>query len=462
MVLAIDVGTTTLKAAFIDSGGRVASSVKLSMELDGLLCSEASRWIDLICQASRTLCPQGGAQPGGDVDAIVVDGNGPTLVPWPDTKARLWLDRRAQEESAQASNAADFFIDSSFMIPKIMRLKRKERPVYDNARWFFGSQDYVNFILTGIPSTLMPLEGLEKWYWNDSLLEALELDKSKFPPFVRMGTEIGKLTGQMAKMMGLREGTSVIAGCPDFVTSILGTNTMEPGLICDRSGTSEGINLCSSLPSDDSRLMCYRHPNGVDYNISGIISTSGEAIAKAAEMFGFDSAQQLYDIASGSPAGSGNVVFNPYFAGERAPLWDSGARASFTGMTMSTGRADMARAVCEGVCLAIKDVIAALGASASQMRVTGGPSSSPFLNQLKADVTQMQVVTMDSPEPELLGLAMIAYAAIGEYPSLKAASNALVKTRRIFLPNPDLAGLYSEAYRKYKGLYQAMKTLPAT
>jgi xylulokinase len=462
MILAIDIGTTVLKAALVSKEGRVEAIAKRQLSIDSEMCTDALAWIDAIASASNEIASQAGKDAA---KAIVVDANGPTLIAYPDTRARLWLDRSASIDSIKASEAAGFGLDSSFMIPKILKLRRTEPETFLRTKWFFGAQDYVNYILTGVSATLMPLEGLEKWYWNDAMLDRLSLARPLFPAFIRMGSIIGSLRPEMAQRMGLGSSVPVIAGCPDFASSIIGSGTMKSGMICDRSGTSEGINLCSGTPSSDPHLMCYRHPDGKDWNISGIISTTGKAISKTMSLLGFkdDDYEGFYELARHSSAGSGGVIFQPYLAGERAPIWDSSARASFFGMTASTGRCDIARSACEGICLAIADVLDAMKAPRNQMRITGGPSENSFLNQLKADVCQIPITAIDSPEPELLGLAIIGYTGLGVFPTLSEGAAALVKTGRTYEPRRTLAGLYHDALETYRKLYRVQqKSSPAT
>lgn len=455
MILTVDVGTTTLKAAIFSEDGSLVASSRQTLEIIDSCHAEPKHWISALEGAIRQIKAEKGFDSG--LQAIIIDGNGPTLVTYPETQASLWLDRSAQEESTLVSAAAGHFIDSSFIIPKVLKLKRKNPDVYRRTRWFFGTQDYLNFILTGVPTTLMPLEGLEKWYWDAALLEKLELDASKFPPFIEMGQLVGTLTDSAALMLGLEAGVKVFAGCPDFVTSIIGTGAMQAGMTCDRSGTSEGINFCSSTASSDGRLMCYRHPNGKDYNISGIISTTGEAIGKVMELLGFEPGdfQGFYQLAAESSCT--DVIFQPYLAGERAPIWDSNARGSFFGLTLDTSRADLARAVCEGICLAIYDVLRAMEGKVSELRVTGGPSQHDFLNQLKADICQVPVLTIDCTEPELEGLAVIALRALGKCSTLADGAEKFIRIRKKFIPDRSRAGYYQKKYIKYKALYSAVK-----
>lgn len=456
MVLCFDIGTTALKAGLVREDGLIAHAAVRALPVDPDNTIDARLWTAAMESSARELLSGPGR---GAVEAVVVDANGPTLIAYPDHRAYLWLDRRAQEESALVSREAGLFIDSSFFLPKVLWLRSHRKDVFSRTRFFLGSQDYVNLFLTGEAAALMPLEGLERWYWDGALLGRLGLDEALFPPFVPMGRRIGTLRREVAEAWGMAPAP-VIAGCPDFVASIIGTGTMEEGQVCDRSGTSEGLNLCSPSPSPDGRLMSYRHPNGSSWNVSGSISSSGRAIGKAMEILGFGSGEfrDFYNLCASSRR-TEMIAFNPYLSGERAPVWDARARGTVYGLTASATRADVALAAAEGVCLAIKDVLEALGGSPRELRVSGGPAQGEFLNQLKADVSGLPVVRTLSPDPDLLGLALVAFAALGRYGSLAEAARAAVRPGRTYVPDPGLRGRYAALLALYRSVYSRVRNL---
>jgi xylulokinase len=308
----------------------------------------------------------------------------------------------------------------------------------------------------------LPAHGFDRWYGNDQVLEQAELDTEKFPPFVVPGEVIGAIRPLIAARFGLSPQVKVVAGGPDFFVSILGTGAVHPGQVCDRSGTSEGINVCTQNQIVDSRLMSYGHPVKPFWNLSGIISTSGKAISWCRELLGLaDAPYSEFDgLAASSEAGSGGVIFLPYLAGERAPLWNPKARGVFMGLGLDSGRAEIARAVTEGVCFAIRDVITVMedsGAPVEELRVTGGPSKSDFLNQLKADITGRPVLRPEMDDAELLGLAVIGATALGKYVSFGQAADALVRIGREYTPKGANKAVYDLLFKQYRELYRALK-----
>ncbi|MDD2296779.1 MAG: FGGY-family carbohydrate kinase [Sphaerochaetaceae bacterium] len=473
MVLSIDVGTTTCKAALFDADGVLQKLVKIPLsiicETPGAQEADPRQWAN----ALATICQEISTQ--NKIRAIVVSGNGPTVVPVfaepaleqgllyaESAMARLWLDQRAVAEASEISGLVGNFVDASFVLPKVLHLCRNEKELYQRSKFFLSSFEYINYLLTGEARTILHADDALRWYWTNEMLDAVGLDRAKFPPFCRPGDVIGTVSALASQALGITQGILVYAGGPDFLVSILGCAVVEPGMVCNRSGTSEGINLCTNKPLDDTRLLTYLHPVAPFFNVSGIISTSGKAIGWAKELLGLQeiSFATMYAIMEQAPPGSGGMLFLPYLSGERAPIWDPDAKGIFSGLTLATGRAEILRAVAEGVCFAIRDVIEVmeeLGGSVNAIRATGGPTESKFLNQLKADVTGRSIVVPLIGDAELVGSMVLARTALGDYATRAEAASELVQMGQTYQPNVALAPLYDELFDQYRATYRALK-----
>ncbi|GHT92291.1 xylulokinase [Spirochaetia bacterium] len=485
MILTIDIGTSTFKAALftVDGACTKFTALPLSIALsDGLRHeAESAQWLRVFEESLKRL---------GDlsaVEALVISGNGPSLVPvtgtpalneqgsgepqlvLPASAARLWLDRRAQEESAAVSAIMGAYVDPGFFLPKSLWIKNNDAALYEKTKYFLSCPEYLVYALTGEARTVFPSEGFDRWYWNDDVLAKAGLDRAKFPPFIAPGETIGTLLPVVARCFGFSAATAsgavpVIAGGPDFFAAILGVGAVHPGEACDRSGTSEGINVCTTERIMDARLMSYGHPVKPYWNLSGIISTTGKAIVWARELLGIDAEpfENFFKLADQAKSGVGVPVFLPYLAGERAPIWDPHARGVFLGLSLSSGRAELARSVAEGICFAIRDVITVMeecGAAVRELRVSGHPGESEFLNQLKADISGRDVLIPAVASAELMGLAALGAAALGNYTSAGEAAAAMVKIRRVYHGDEKKAARYERLFAEYRGAYQALKHL---
>ena len=173
--------------------------------------------------------------------------------------------------------------------------------------------------------------------------------------------------------------------------------------------------------------------------------------------------EALLAEAAATPPGADGLVFLPYLAGERSPIWDPDARGVLAGLTLGHGRGHIARAIVEASALAIRHVAApmlAAGVRVTEMRVCGGPARSAFWNQIKADVTGFPVAVPEVLETAVLGSAILAAvghrrlpatcpAAIrGDDPVADGSSRARELARRL-----------RPAYDAYVGLYPATAPL---
>ncbi|MCL2264465.1 MAG: FGGY-family carbohydrate kinase [Treponema sp.] len=470
MLLTVDIGTSNFKAALWDfNGNRLAfESVHLKINMCDDLKHEInpSMWLKAFDECCKKITCNKEQKELNLVQAVVISGNGPSLVPVlgepyiadnalnvPAENARLWLDARAVKYQNEVSEIMGGYVDAGFFLPKILHIKNDENNLYKKTKYFLGCPEYLAHALTGSAKSVFPCDGFDRWFWNDDVLEKLKMDKEKFPSFIRPGEKFGTLTPQAAKVYGFKENIPVISGGPDFFAAILGSGVTRPAQVCDRTGSSEGVNLCAESCINDKRLMSYGHPVKPYWNLSGIINTTGKAIEWGCDILGFPDFDEFISCAQKSGAGSGGIVFNPYLAGERAPLWNPSARALWQGISMSSNRNDFARSILEGIGFAIKDVISVMeesGVKAEQLRVTGGLAGCAALNQIKADIMQVPVLEGVYKEAELLGLAIIGACFLGKFACYEEASLAMCRIDKCYEPDLKKADVYGGLFEKYK------------
>jgi xylulokinase len=469
MILTVDVGTSVLKAALFEKDGTVVrhaeSQVALLLHQDPLRHEvDAGAWIRGLRSAMNAL----GAGTAPRIDAVAVSGNGPTLVPAssdgaPLSNAMTWMDRRGVEEARVVADLRGSACDASFFLPKALWLKHYKPEVYSRARWLFSCPEYLTFILTGCAVTFLPTPDYTRSIlWDSEIVKALGMDPGKFPPYAATGTEVGTVTATGAAATGVPQGARVFAGAPDFIVSLLGTATVAAGRACVRSGTSEGINVCSPAPTTDRRLLCVSHLVHGCYNVSGFISTSGKALEWFKNAIGRAelSYDLLFDEVAKAHPGADRLLFLPYLAGERTPIWDPLARGAFIGLTLNHGGGEMTRAVVESVAYAIRDVVRVIeeaGVAVADLRITGSPSRSAVWNQIKADVTGKRILVPRQAESDLAGGVCLALYGMGEYESIAAASEAIVTMGASFEPDAVRGRMYDEMFALYKESYDGLR-----
>jgi xylulokinase len=458
VLFTVDIGTSSIKSAIFNYDGKCVSFASFPLSDD--INADCFQWI----KAFEDCCQK--LENVKKVEAIVISGNGPSLVPVlgepkagkegltvPADKVRPWLDRSAVKYQEEVSEVMGGFVDACFFLPKILKIKNEEAQVYRRIKTFLGIPEYLAYALTGEARSVFPSDGFDRWFWNDAVLKKLSLDADKLPPFIRPGDAYGTITSPAADYFGFSKNIPVITGGPDFFAAITGSGVMEPSQACDRTGSSEGINLCTQNKIEDRRLMSYGHPIKPYWNLSGTINTTGKAIEWCRDFLGINGYEDFFALARQSKSGSGGLVFVPYLAGERAPVWNPSARALWRGISLSSGRSEFANSVLEGIGFAIRDVIGVMeenGERAGQLRVTGRLAGIESLNQIKADITGKQILTPVFKETELLGLAITGSCYMGKFASLAEASSAMVKIEKTYDPNKENAKIYNELFIEYK------------
>ena len=154
--------------------------------------------------------------------------------------------------------------------------------------------------------------------------------------------------------------------------------------------------------------------------------------------------------------GENHVFFLPYLMGERSPHNDPFARATFTGITMDTTRADMTQAVLEGVIFGL-EVAKTLGISPEVTRMCGGGAKSPLWRKMTASILNKKVEILENEEGPAMGGALLAAVGCGQWPDVETAAAQTVKVAYTEEPDPELAEKYEKRYRQFQKLYPALK-----
>ncbi|MBL8055735.1 MAG: hypothetical protein JNK29_03510, partial [Anaerolineales bacterium] len=168
---------------------------------------------------------------------------------------------------------------------------------------------------------------------------------------------------------------------------------------------------------------------------------------------------RLDALAERTPAGAQGLIFLPCLMGAMTPTWNEAARGTFCGFTLAHTREHFARAILEGSAYAVRDLtdrLAALGLAPRELRAVGGGARSRLWNQIKADVTGLPVAVPQTPETTALGAGMLALIGTGAYPTLTAASAAVVHIVDRFEPRPAQQAVYAQTYALYRAAYAAL------
>ncbi|MCX7656037.1 MAG: FGGY-family carbohydrate kinase [Treponemataceae bacterium] len=495
--LCVDIGTSSLKAAYIATNGTVLAFCRERYAshrvMEGTV--QASDWEDAFVRACHELAEQSSPLPL--IRGIAISGNGPTLVPitkdgralaplhWyqekktdkkhpgthttreegiPKTDTGLGLVKGPKipsHESIAFSPATVASVSTeraapSLFLPAVRRFSWEHPADFARVAFFLSPQEYLLWRLGADPVTAIPNERYIPYYWDGAQLEQAGLSSSLFPPFVTMGTIVGRLSEEAAGHCLLPAGIPLIVGGPDFIMALLGVGVLEEGMVCDRSGTSEGINLCTAHPLHSARLRLLPHIRTDRWNVAALLPATGRLFEWFREITGQqerDYQEMMQEILE-TPAPKS--FFFPEIHGEGTLCLPS-AIISTAGLT---SRAELGYAVVEAIGCMVRRGIELLEVHhfrIESMRLSGGQAKNPLWNQMKANITGRYLVVPAIEDGELAGNACLALIASGEATTLEEAVERMVHIQRVYEPVQAEYARFSERYETYRHLQSRME-----
>ncbi len=452
-VLGLDLGTTEAKAGLFGLDGRplgiTHEPYPTDIDAEGRAEQDPADWWAALAACVRAL----GVTSAGDVDVVAICGvsQGPTLVALDDVGAAVrpavtWQDRRV-------GGGGGFGL-----LPKLEWLARADPGAVEHARWLVSAWDALGFWLTGTAATATqrhetPFSGAE--------LVKAGIDPLRLAPAVPFGTPLGGLRAAAAALLDLPAGIPVVAGVNDGTASMLGAGLLEPGDAVDTGGASGGFGVYIDRPLEIPGTFSAPAPIEGRWVLGGAMAATGAALdwLQGAVLDDQWSLDELLDEAATVAPGADGLVFLPYLAGERAPIFDERARAVLFGLTLGHSRRHIARAILEGAAFAVRHVaepIVAAGATVTEMRLAGGPARSDLWARIKADVTGFSVAIPRVGETAVLGAAILAAVGAGIVPDRATGVRRMTAVERRFAPDPLTRRRYDGLYDIYRGLYPAL------
>lgn len=497
-ILTIDQGTSSCKTALWTNDGNLAAETAQAYALHRPhpLYAEidAEIWWRAVCETIRVVIAASGAHPD-DIAGIGVDGIGWTLVPVDaDCKtllpALIWLDRRAGQEAQwlAALPQADEYInlaanplDPAYNTPKLLWLKHQHPEIFDATKQFLTASGYLVAKLTGeFTCDYTQAYGyhffdLRNARWDEKTARQLGIPLDKLPRLAPCDEIAGTLGAHAAAQTGLRAGIPVIVGCLDAAAGALGAGVTRIGQTNEQGGQAGGMAISIDRVVVEPRLIFSHHVLPGQYLLQGgtvgggslgwFRDTLGQPENAVSKMLGTNAFELLSAQVERTAPGANGLVFLPYMAGERTPLWNSNARGVFFGLSYATTRGDMLRAMMEGCAFAVYHnlkVAEEHGAAPQEFLGSGGATASAVWCQIKADVYGKPFVVArraDGGEGgHALGLFALTGHAVGLCEDAGACVERLLPERRVYEPNPENHGYYQELFNIYRSVSQ--KLLP--
>jgi xylulokinase len=339
-------------------------------------------------------------------------------------------------------------------------------------------KDYIRYLLTGELATDMSDASGTGFFdtktrrWSYDLIALAGLAKDLFPDCLESTDLAGRVTGRAAELTGLPEGLNVYAGGGDAVIQTTGAGLIKPGILGVVIGTAGnvamGLDRYCDNPGGSLQIFANNAP-GLWHALGCTLTAGGayrwhrdtlcEADIRVAAASGVSVYAKMDSDVSRSAPGANGVIFLPYLTGERCPYPDPNARGVFYGLSLNTTRADMTRAVMEGVTYSLKQVIDIMSAFVKSEKVyaSGGGAASPLWRQMQADIFGLPVYTMSAAsEGGAYGAVMVAGVGAGVWRDLNEAASML-KVETETLPNSANQTAYADAFSLYSMLYGALK-----
>ncbi len=495
-LLGVDIGTSVIKAALFNAEGQELISYQQPTQVlrpqNGWMEADMQATWQATCAVIRAVLQSPEGQ-GREVAALGVTGNmiGAWLVDAqgePVRNAILWCDSRTQALWAQLTTqqpdlAERIFeldgcvVESGATLLVLRWLQEHEPCVLKRARWVFSSKDWIVYKLSGVPqidsSEAAVLPGDTRTQHSpESIWERFGVlpQRALLPPVQLSECVIGQVQPAAAALTGLKVGTPLVAGAGDVPANSLGLGATEVGAAFMVLGTNLQVCRVFGQPMFEPPLvgLLFYQPHGrwlrALMNVAGTTNLDWAIRQFYADLDGLEPARRFEQVEAqvvSRPIGADGVLYLPYLsrAGVIAPFVAPAARAQFAGLHDGHTRADLLRAVYEGVALAARDCYSALGELPSQVIFAGGGARSAFWAQMMADCLGTRVVVPQGQEFGAKGAALLAGVGVGMFSDIQSAGRSLFRVARIHSPDASAHARYTELYRRYRALQHSARTL---
>ena len=481
--IGVDIGTTSTKAVVFAAGGRRrgealaghAVEYPLAAPVPGAAEQDPDRIHAAVIASIRGAVDAAGIA-GQEVACIAFSAAMHSLIAVgkhdePLTASITWADNRAAPWALRVDHDHDGLaiyrrtgtpIHPMSPLIKLLWLRHELPKAWKRARRFIGIKEYVLRRLCGeyaVDHSIASATGLlnlESLGWDEGALQLAGIDASKLSALVPTTHRMKLVDARCAHALGVAVDTPVIVGANDGVLSNLGVGAIQRGSVALTIGTSGAMRTVVDAPHTDpaGRTFCYAL-TGKHWVVGGPVNNGGIVLrwvrdefavaeTETAKRLGIDPYDVLTHIAARVPAGAAGLLFHPYLAGERAPMWNPDLRGSFFGLAMHHRKEHMIRAVLEGVVMNLYTILPAIEdliGHAHVIKATGGFARSPMWRQMLADVFDRDVVVPESIESSCFGAAMLGLFALGELHALEDVTR-LVGAAHHHAPDPACVAIY--------------------
>lgn len=510
VILAIDLGTSGLKAALITAHGRVlgweSQPVQLFLTPDGGAEQSPQEWWQAFLLASRRLIARD-LTPVDSIRAVCCSTQGEGTIPVdhlgnPLMNCVLWMDMRSAGALKKqfggfpsiSGFAAKYVVDWIRLTGGMPSATGKDPAghmlyirdtfpeIYECTYKFLNVLDFLNLRLTGrfvasfdsiLTSWVTDNRDPDHIRYDPLLVKNCGIDGDKLPEILPCSAVVGELLPEVANDLGLNSDVRVVAGSIDNTAAAVGAGAVEDNALHLYLGTSSWMSAHVPYKKTDVVSSLASVPCALPgrYLLTALQATAGGNLTFLRDQILYHKDELLIEehvpdvfkvldrIAERVPAGSNGVIYTPWIWGERAPVDDRRLRAGLYNLSLNNDRGDIIRAFLEGIafntrwCLAPVEKF--LNTRTREIRLVGGGGNSDIWCQIFADIMNVDILQVQDPiQSNARGAAFIAAVGLGEIQFSDLPS--LVQIKQQYRPNPANRRLYDDRYQIYTDIYKQM------
>lgn len=485
-----DIGTTSMKGILIDQEANTVGAFSVLLGTcygpNDEVEQDPLDWWNGVKEISNTWWNKMGVDPK-QVVMITFSGQMEDVISIPKiegtslNQAILYADTRAHEEAAFVDRKfpairekTGNIIRASTPIAKLLWLEKNNPNLYkDTACFVFSAKDFIIYKMTHAfvtdPTTgaTTGIMNLKKRQWEMNTVKSLGMDTMKLPKLLNAESIAGYLSPCASVETGFAKDTPVLCGAGDAGASTMGAAAVNQGdnyLYIGTTGWAAMIQaeVKTDYPFDGVFHLAHLPEDSI-ISISPLLNV-GNVHRWAVDTFAGEKAFDDFEmLLNKSSIGSNGVLFLPYLNGERCPVNDPEARGAFWGIGPKTKKSDFARAVIEGICFSLKQLIELFGDDASGIiTLIGGGTKSATWCQILADCIGRTIrVPAESEFMPALGASASAFVTLGWVTDYKDFAERFMMTTKatVYQPNKTNHSTYNEIFARFLKLYPSLKNM---
>lgn len=499
-LIGIDEGTTGCKTSIFEHDGTLVGSDYREYPCYYPNSGWVEQYGDEITSALFASCNAAISRSGIDpheIDAVALSTQGSVWGPldkdmilirpfmgWQDTRGASYVDRLMQGEyidPARLYQIAGYGPATVPALTKYLWFKDHEPELFEKTEYFASHQEYFLrrfgaddwFVTDTATASRTGVFDIDANTWSQEILDALGLDVTKFAKIVKAGTVVGQIGENVAEATGMPVGTKLCVGAMDQNCSTMGAGLVRGGSAVAVIGTYGSTYVAMDESTrDPNRTLIFKHNSGPEnytFEAASIASASSYRWYRdtfcalevaAAKVIGSDPYELINQQIEAVAPGANGITFLPYLQGAGSgPRADNYARGCILNASLSTSKAEVARAVMEGITFEMRDNIDSIrrvGIELNDLRITGGGTKTPLWCQMQADIYKQSVSVLQTSETGCLGAAIYAGVGAGVYKDYDDAAERAVSIKEVYTPNPENYDAYDKAYARYVRAYEAL------